>query len=116
MVFLAAPVSLTVARIELPSTRQPTIRARCSVLNRFTILTIMLEESDILAVQAPLARSESVDTPRWLWPGVLIWPKLVSGMVVSSACQASIDRRRADRCPVRTPSGQARAALLAPLN
>jgi hypothetical protein len=34
MVFLAAPVSRTVARIELPSTRQPTIRARCSVLNR----------------------------------------------------------------------------------
>ncbi len=41
-VFLAAPVMRTVARMELPSTRQPTMRARCSVLNLF-ILTIMLD-------------------------------------------------------------------------
>ena len=38
--FLAVPVSRTVERMELPSTRQPMIRARCSVLSRLTILTI----------------------------------------------------------------------------
>ena len=43
--FLAAPVMRTVARMLLPSTRQPMIWARFSVLNRF-ILTIMLEASD----------------------------------------------------------------------
>ena len=52
-VFLAAPVSRTVAQIELPSTRQPTIFARCSVLSRFTILTIMLEGSDIFGASIP---------------------------------------------------------------
>jgi hypothetical protein len=35
MVFLAAPVMRTVARIELPSVRQPMICARLSVLNLF---------------------------------------------------------------------------------
>jgi hypothetical protein len=38
-------VMRTVLRIELPSTRQPMIAARLSVLNRF-ILTIMRERSD----------------------------------------------------------------------
>lgn len=50
MVFFAAPVTRTVARIDMPSTRQPTIRARCSVLNRLLILTIMRERSGIVKV------------------------------------------------------------------
>lgn len=43
-VFAAPP---TVARMLIPSTRQPTICARCSVLNLFTILTIMLDRLGI---------------------------------------------------------------------
>src|ERR1051325_2424996 len=46
IVFLAAPVIRTVARIELPSTRHPMIRARSSVLSLF-IVTIMLDRSGI---------------------------------------------------------------------
>lgn len=45
MVFLAAPVTRTVARIDMPSTRQLMIRARSSVLSRLLILTIMLDRS-----------------------------------------------------------------------
>ncbi len=41
--FLATPVIRTVARIDMPSVRHPTMRVRCSVLSRFTILTIMLD-------------------------------------------------------------------------
>ena len=44
-VFFAAPVIRTVARMLLPSTRQPMICARFSVVSLF-ILTIMLERSD----------------------------------------------------------------------
>ena len=44
-VFFAAPVMRTVARMLLPSTRQPMIAARFSVLSRF-ILTIMRETPD----------------------------------------------------------------------
>jgi hypothetical protein len=33
------------SRMLMPSTRQPTIRARCSALNLFAILTIMLDRS-----------------------------------------------------------------------
>jgi uncharacterized phage-associated protein len=44
-VFFAAPVIRQVARMLLPSTKQPMICARLSVLNRF-IMTIMLEISD----------------------------------------------------------------------
>ncbi len=43
--FFAAPVIRTVARIDMPSTKQPMIFARCSVRNRFAILTIMLDRS-----------------------------------------------------------------------
>ena len=46
-VFFAAPVMRTVPRIDTPSTRQPMICARLSVLNRF-ILTIMLERTGII--------------------------------------------------------------------
>jgi hypothetical protein len=42
MMFFAAPVTRTVARIDMLSVRQPMIRARSSVLSLF-ILTIMLE-------------------------------------------------------------------------
>lgn len=42
IVFFAAPVTRTVARIDMPSVRHPTIWPRRSVLNLF-ILTIMLE-------------------------------------------------------------------------
>jgi hypothetical protein len=45
IVFLAAPVIRTVARMLLPSTRQPMIWARFSVVSLF-ILTILLELSD----------------------------------------------------------------------
>ncbi len=45
MVFLAAPVIRTVARMLLPSTRQPMIWARFSVDSLF-ILTIMRKRSD----------------------------------------------------------------------
>ena len=45
MVFFAAPVIRTVARMLLPSTRQPMICARFSVLSLF-ILTILLERPD----------------------------------------------------------------------
>ncbi len=45
IVFLAAPVIRTVARMLLPSTRQPMIWARFSVLSLF-ILTIMRKHSD----------------------------------------------------------------------
>jgi hypothetical protein len=41
IVFLAAPVIRTVARMLLPSTKQPMIWERFSVLNRF-IMTTML--------------------------------------------------------------------------
>lgn len=43
--FLAAPVIRTVPRIEFPSTKQPTMAARFSVLSRF-MLTIMRGEPD----------------------------------------------------------------------
>ena len=49
--FLAAPVRRTVARMLLPSTRQPMILARCSALSLCTILTIMLEGSDSLGAR-----------------------------------------------------------------
>jgi hypothetical protein len=45
MVFFAAPVIRTVARMLFPSTRQPMICARFLVLSLF-ILTIMLERPD----------------------------------------------------------------------
>jgi len=45
IVFFAAPVTRTVARMLMPSTKHPTIRARCSVLSLFAILTIILDRS-----------------------------------------------------------------------
>ena len=51
MVFLAAPVIRTVERMLLPSTRQPMIWARFSVLSLF-IVTILLELSDGKTAQA----------------------------------------------------------------
>jgi hypothetical protein len=42
-VFLAAPVIRVVARMLMPSTKQPRTCALRSVLIRFAILTIMLE-------------------------------------------------------------------------
>src|ERR1700691_69630 len=61
-VFFAAPVRRTVARIELPSTRQPMTCALASVLNRLTILTIMLEGSDIFG--AHNARQQGLSARR----------------------------------------------------
>jgi uncharacterized phage-associated protein len=60
-VFFAAPVIRQVARTLLPSTRQPMICARLSVLKRF-ILTIMLEGSDgtdSKERETPLASADS---------------------------------------------------------
>ncbi len=54
--FFAAPVMRTVARMEFPSTRQPMTCARRSVLSLFTILTIMLEGSDIFGTPIPSTR------------------------------------------------------------
>ena len=47
--FLAAPVIREVARMLLPSTRAPMMRARFSVDSRF-ILTIMRKRSDVKMV------------------------------------------------------------------
>jgi hypothetical protein len=44
IVFLAAPMIRTVARIDMPSTRHPMICPRRSVLSLF-ILTVMLDRS-----------------------------------------------------------------------
>lgn len=47
MFLAAAPVTRTVAGMPIiPSTRQPTIRARCSVLS-LAILTVMLDRLDL---------------------------------------------------------------------
>ncbi len=47
MVFLAAPVMRTVARMELPSVRQLTIRARWSVLSLFILTIVCLTGQDV---------------------------------------------------------------------
>ena len=47
MVFFAAPVTRTVARMDMPSHKQDTICARLSVASRLTILTTVLERSRI---------------------------------------------------------------------
>lgn len=83
MVFLAAPVIRTVARMLFPSTRQPMICARFSVLNLF-ILTIMREHSDgktgLLAWQAKPGCASWIGfpmrlmrhTPRWYSAPILV--------------------------------------------
>jgi uncharacterized membrane protein len=62
-VFLAAPVIRTVARMLLPSTRQPMIWARFSVVSLF-ILTIMRKHSDGTASMLA-AGNNRLSEPNW---------------------------------------------------
>lgn len=55
-VFFAAPVTRTVARMLMPSTRQPTIRTRCSVLNLSAIPTIMPDQMPLLWLFSDITR------------------------------------------------------------
>ena len=67
MVFFAAPVMRTVARMLFPSTRQPMIWARFSVVSRF-ILTIMLEGSDGKTLPSPIHATICIRTKGMLMP------------------------------------------------
>jgi hypothetical protein len=57
-VFFAAPVILTVARMLLPSTRQPMIWARFSVLSRFILTICLSDRTENMRACLPMGREE----------------------------------------------------------